>query len=203
MSYDPNQHLVYGVLNSDRPHQFKLSGSYDFTFGLSVGAFWILQSGLPNSTVFRASGGGYPVFPYGRNDMGRLPTYTNLDLLVTQEFRLGSNKRLSFQANVDNFLDLKNVTNYYYLQYGNGLTYSRANIGLPITYFYAGNLGSYPPGSVNQAGAYTVQNAAYLYTLPKTAGGAWGGTLWDNPLYGTNDQYQGRRQIRISAKFSF
>ncbi len=30
MSYDINQQLVYGLLNSDRPHQFKLSGSYDF-----------------------------------------------------------------------------------------------------------------------------------------------------------------------------
>ncbi len=62
MSYDPQMNLVYGELNSDRPHQFKLSGSYDFNFGLSAGAFFVVQSGLPNSTVFRASGGGYPVY---------------------------------------------------------------------------------------------------------------------------------------------
>jgi len=60
MSYNPQEQLVYGVLNSDRPHQFKLSGSYDFNFGLSVGAFYILESGLPNSTTMRVSGGGYP-----------------------------------------------------------------------------------------------------------------------------------------------
>jgi hypothetical protein len=56
---------------------------------------------------------------------------------------------------------------------------------------------------VNQPGAYDVKQAAYIYTLPKTAGGAYGGALWDNPFYKVNDQYQGRRQIRISAKFSF
>jgi hypothetical protein len=207
MSYDPSQNLVYGLLNSDRPHQFKVSGSYDFKFGLSAGAFWILQSGLPNSTVMRVSTGGYPVFVYGRNDMGRLPTYQNVDLVLTQEFKMGGNKRLSVAANFDNVLDLKNTTNYFYQQYGNQLvnvqSSSRRNIGLPITYFYAGNLNAYPTGSVNQAGKWDLQQAVYTYTLPKTAGGAYGGTMWDNPFYGTPDQYQGRRQIRISAKFSF
>jgi hypothetical protein len=194
---------VFGVLNSDRPHQFKLSGSYDFNFGLSAGAFWIMQSGLPNSTVFRASGGGYPVFPYGRNDMGRLPYYKNLDLVLTQEFKVGGNKRIQLNANFTNLFDFKTVTNYYYQGYGNVLTYSRTNIGLPITYFYGGTTNNYPSGSINQPGAYTVQGAANLYTLPKTAGGAYGGALWDNPFFGVNDQYQGRRGIRISAKFSF
>ncbi|MCX6539065.1 MAG: TonB-dependent receptor [Acidobacteria bacterium] len=203
MSYDVNQNLVEGLLNSDRPHQFKVSGSYDFTFGLSVGANWILESGSPNNTVFRASGGGYPVFPNGRNDLGRLPMYNNLDLVLTQEIKLGGRRRLSLQANFDNVLDLKNVTNWYYQQYGSVLTYSKTNIGLPITFFYGGTTANYLPGSVNQPGAYTVSNAAYLYTLPKTAGGAYGGALWDNPFWMTPDQYQGRRQIRISAKFSF
>ncbi|MGE5199515.1 MAG: hypothetical protein ACM3H9_07725, partial [Rhodospirillaceae bacterium] len=203
MSYDINQNLVYGLLNSDRPHQFKASGSYDFNFGLSAGAFFIMQTGLPNSTVFRASGGGYPVFAYGRNDMGRLPTYENIDVVLTQTFKLGGNKRLLLQANFDNLFDIKNVTNYYYQGYGNVLTYSQTNIRLPITYFYAGNLNDYPGGSVNQPGAYTVEDAARLYTTPKTAGGAYGGTLWDNPLWKVNDQYQSRRGIRLQVKFSF
>jgi len=153
--------------------------------------------------VFRASGGGYPVFAYGRNDMGRLPTYSNVDLVLTQTIKVGKNQRFLLQMNVDNLFDQKNVTNYYYIQYGNTLTYSQTNIRLPITYFYAGNLKDYPGGSVNQPGAYTVEQAAYLYTLPRTAGGAYGGALWDNPLYGVNDQYQSRRQIRVSVKFSF
>jgi len=203
MSYDINQNAVFGLLNSDRPHQFKVSGSYDFRFGLSVGAFWIAQSGLPNTTVFRASGGGYPVFAYGRSDMGRLPTYTNLDMVLTQTFKLGGNRRLMLQANIENLLDQDTVTNYYYQGYGNVLTYTQTNVRLPITYFYAGNLNTFPTGSVNQPGAYTVENAARIYTQPRSAGGAYGGALWDNPFFRVNDQYQGRRQIRISAKFTF
>jgi len=208
MSYDINQHLVEGVLNSDRPHQFKVSGSYDWNFGLSAGAFWILESGLPNSTVFRASTGGYPVFAYGRNDMGRLPVYNNLDLVLTQEFKMGGHRRLSIAANFDNVLDLKNITNYYYQGYGNVLlngssSSARSNVGLPITFFYSGTTAAFPGGTVNQPGAYTVANAVYLYTLPKAAGGAYGGTLWENPFWKVADQYQSRRQIRISAKFSF
>lgn len=202
MSYDINQNVVYGLLNSDRPHQFKASGSYDWDFGLSAGAFFILQSGLPNSTVFRASGGGYPVFPYGRSDLGRLPVYKNIDLVITQQFKIGS-RRLSLQANFDNVFDFKTPTNYYYQGYGNVLTYSQTNMRLPITYFYSGSLVVPAAGTVNQPGAYTVEQAAYIYTLPRAAGGAYGGALWDNPFWMVNDQYQSRRQIRISAKFSF
>jgi len=116
---------------------------------------------------------------------------------------MGGRKRLSVQANFDNLLDLKTATNYYYQGYGNVLTYSRTNIGLPITYFYSGKTTDFPSGSVNQPGAYKVEDAARIYTLPKTNGGAYGGSLWDNPYWKVNDQYQGRRGIRISAKFSF
>ena len=189
MSYDPRLNVVYGLLNSDRPHQFKLSGSYDFKWGTSVGAFFIMQTGLPNSTVFRASSGGYPVFPNGRGDLGRLPAYENLDLQVTHEFRLGGNRRLSLGANFDNVLDLKNTTNWYYEGYGNILWHQtgRNNLGLPITYFYT---------------PYDVKKAAQLYTAPKSAGG-YGGTLWDNAFFKVPDQYQSRRQIRVNAKLSF
>jgi hypothetical protein len=143
------------------------------------------------------------VFPYGRSDLGRLPTYQNVDLVLTQTFRMGGNRRLSLQANFDNVLDLKTATNYYYQGYGNVLTYSQTNIRLPITYFYSGSTVVPAGGTTNQPGSYTVENAARIYTLPRTAGGAYGGALWDNPFWKVNDQYQSRRQIRISAKFSF
>jgi hypothetical protein len=139
--------------------------------------------------VFRASGGGYPVYAYGRGDMGRLPTYENLDLVLTQEFRLGGSKRLSFQANFDNVLDLKNINSYYYDSYGNNLFHQsgRYNVALPITYFYT---------------PYNVETAAKQYTAPTSQGGS-GGTLWDNAFYGTSGPVPGPWQIRVSAKFSF
>ncbi len=171
MSYNPQQQAVFGELNSNRPHQFKLSGAYDFKFGLSVGAFWILQSGLPNTTVFRASGGGYPVFPYGRGDMGDLPTYTNLDLSLTQTFKLGQNKRLMLMMNVDNLLDQKTVTGYYYEGYGQILFRGTGhnNVGLPVTYFYT-------PYDVKAAVVHGTRRPRH-----RVAGAA---TLWDNAYYG-------------------
>jgi len=190
MSYNPQEQLVYGNLNSNRPNQFKLSGSYDFNFGLSAGAFWIMQSGLPNTTVFRASGGGYPVFPYNRGDMQSLETYTNLDLVLTQTIKLGKNKRLLLQANIDNLLDEKNVTGFYQEGFGQTLFHqsSHYNVALPVTYFYT---------------PYDLKTAVASYVLPKASGGAYGGSLWDNAYYGVADQYQSRRMIRISAKFTF
>jgi len=73
---------------------------------------------------------------YGRNDIGRLPIYHNLDMVVTQTFRMGGNRRLALQANFDNLLDLKNVTGYYYIQYFNGLFQYNQNVREPIEYFY-------------------------------------------------------------------
>jgi hypothetical protein len=189
MSYNPQEQLVYGLLNSDRPHQFKLSGSYDFNFGTSVGAFWIMETGLSNSTIFRASSGGYPVFPNGRSDLGRLPMYYNLDMVVTHELKVGGHRRLQLQANIDNVLDLKRITGWYYEQYGNILwRYTgHMNVALPITYFYT---------------PYDLKAAATQYTTPKAQGGT-GGSLWDNGFFGVPDTYSGRRAIRFSVKFSF
>jgi hypothetical protein len=190
MSYNPQEQLVYGLLNSDRPHQFKLSGSYDFKFGTSVGAFWIMQSGLPNSTVATVSAGGYPVFVNGRNDLGRLPWYYNLDMVVTHELRLGGNRRIQLQMNADNVLDLKRTTGWYYEQYGSVLWRggsANSRLRLPITHFFT---------------PYNVQNDATLYTTPKAQGGS-GGSLYPNLFLGVPDSFSGRRALRFSAKFSF
>ena len=70
MSYDANGQAVYGPLQTDRPHNFKLNGVYDFKWGTTLGANWFIQSGIPQSTTFRFS--GFPVFPNGRNDLGPL-----------------------------------------------------------------------------------------------------------------------------------
>lgn len=186
-SYNPQEQLVYGLLNTDRPHVFKLSGSYDFNFGTSVGAFWIMESGTPNSSVFRASGGGYPVFPYGRNDLGRLPMYKDLDLVVTHEIKVGGNRRLQLQLNATNVLDIQSVTNWYYEQYGTTLFHQSGhyNLNLPITTFYT-------PYDLK---ALVAQFQSTHQTI--------GTSLWDNAFFQVPDQYQTRRALRFSAKFSF
>jgi hypothetical protein len=183
MSYDPQMRLVYGLLNTDRPHQFKLTGSYDFNFGTTVGAYWIMESGAPNSTVARVSSGGYPVFVNGRNDLGRLPVYYNLDMNVSHQLKLGATRRLVLAANFDNVLDLNRITGWYQEQYGQVLWRGsgRQNVALPISYFHQ---------------PYDIQAAAAQFR-------ASGGTLWDNSFYKVPDQYSARRRIRISAKFTF
>ena len=50
MSYDANGNPVYGPLQTDRPHIFKLQGAYDFKWGTILGASWFIQSGIPQST---------------------------------------------------------------------------------------------------------------------------------------------------------
>ena len=68
--------------------------------GTTLGANWFIQSGIPQSTTFRFS--GFPVFPNGRNDLGRSPTISQLDLNINQEIPLPGHSRLNLQANIDN-----------------------------------------------------------------------------------------------------
>ena len=79
-------------LPTDRPNTFKLSGAYDFKWGTILGANWFLESGVPQTTVVRFT--GYPVFVYGRGDLGRTPAQSQLDLNAMQEFKLPGHSRI-------------------------------------------------------------------------------------------------------------
>ena len=78
MSYDANGNPDLRPLQTDRPHVFKMTGVYEFKWGTILGANWFIQSGIPQSTSFRFS--GFPVFPYGRGDLGRTPVLSQLDM---------------------------------------------------------------------------------------------------------------------------
>ena len=47
MSYDANGQAVYGPLQTDRPHNFKLNGVYDFKWGTTLGANWFIAERHP------------------------------------------------------------------------------------------------------------------------------------------------------------
>ena len=49
-------------------------------------------------------------FPYGRGDLGRAPTFSQLDLMLQQEFRLPGNMRVMFGVNASNVFDQKTKT---------------------------------------------------------------------------------------------
>ncbi len=123
---------VIGRLPTDRPHQVKMYGSYNFPFGTQVGAFFYGASGTPIST-YVTSVNGADLFVEGRgnffdpatntviNDY-RTPNLFRTDLLLSHELRLGgsgASKRLRFELNVLNVFNQKTATHIYnYLNKG-------------------------------------------------------------------------------------
>ncbi len=96
---------LYGRLPNDRPHQFKLDGSYRWPFKLLTSASFRAQSGIPYNQLV-------PHFLYGDNEgfgvprgtainpitgSTRTPTTYNLDLGAYYPIQLGENKQLRFQ----------------------------------------------------------------------------------------------------------
>jgi hypothetical protein len=99
---------AYGRLALDRRHQFKVSGSYAFTFGLQAGINSYVFSGAPLSIIGTASvpnGGLYPgVYLVPRGSNGELPWTYNVDLHLEYPVRLGA-------VSVIPIVDVFNVTN--------------------------------------------------------------------------------------------
>ena len=54
-SFDKDGKPVFGLLQTDRPHVFKVEGSYDLPWGTGLGLFWIAQSGTPMQTECRGN----------------------------------------------------------------------------------------------------------------------------------------------------
>jgi len=102
-SFDQNAQPVDGLLATDRPHQVKLQGIYDFPWGTTVSANLYASSGTPLTT--QATEFGIPFYPNGRGDLGRTPVFSQTDLFVQHEFRLLGDKRLQVSLNVMNLFD--------------------------------------------------------------------------------------------------
>lgn len=104
---------TYGRLPNDRPHQFKVDGTYRTPFKLLLSTSFRAQSGIPFDQLIP-----HPV--YGNNEgfavprgtainpltgSNRTPTTWNLDLGAYYPIQLGENRQLRFQ------MDWFNVTN--------------------------------------------------------------------------------------------
>ncbi len=105
---------VYGRLATDRPHVFKLYGSYTFGFGTEFGGFFYGGSGTPVSTLVETDN-GIPVLVNGRGDRGRTPVFTQTDFMVAHEFKMGQDgeKRLRFEMNMLNLFNQKTARHIY------------------------------------------------------------------------------------------
>jgi outer membrane receptor protein involved in Fe transport len=104
---------TYGRLPNDRPHQFKVDGSYRWPFKLLTSVSFRAQSGIPFDQLIP-----HPV--YGNNEgfavprgtainpitgRNRTPTTWNLDFGAYYPIQLGENRQLRFQ------MDWFNITN--------------------------------------------------------------------------------------------
>ncbi|HEY3380813.1 MAG TPA: carboxypeptidase regulatory-like domain-containing protein [Vicinamibacterales bacterium] len=172
-SFNQSGTWAYGPLKTDRPHVFKVQGSYDMPWGTTVGLFGIFQSGIPWSSYL--SWEGYsPVFFQDRGNMGRTPFYTRIDLSLSHEFRI-KNNRISVNANISNLLNSDTVTDYWENVWRDDIA------GYSDQQFFAGF-------------------DAYKLAAAQKASGS---TLRDNPLFGKPYGRLGARSARLSVRLSF
>jgi hypothetical protein len=144
---------VIGRLPTDRPHVVKLYGSYMMPFGTQIGAFFYAGSGTPLTTYVN-SANQTALFVNGRGDMGRTPVLSRTDLLLSQEFNVGSNnKRMRFELNVLNAFNQKATRHEFnYLNRGAGAprassAVSLANVDLSQGYDYNARILASPDGT--------------------------------------------------------
>jgi hypothetical protein len=113
---DPNRD---GLLGQDRPIIFKLMGTYDLPFGVTVGGFLRVQSGTPweaRGATPDTSDGRY-LEPAGTN---RLPTWTTFDLLAAYTFKPSDSLGVRLEARVQNLFDTQTVLSVDHTKYLDG-----------------------------------------------------------------------------------
>jgi outer membrane receptor protein involved in Fe transport len=114
-SFDHRGQPVFGPLQTDRPHVFKVEGFYRLPWGSSVGLYQLLESGTPQQT--QMSEKGIPFYPFGRNNLGRTPTFYRTDLLIQHDVRLFGDHRVNVGLNVENLFDHDIVTRNFTTQF--------------------------------------------------------------------------------------
>ena len=109
MSFDQTGKPLYGRLPTDRPFLLKTTTTYDLPWGTNLGAFFQVGSGQPLSQQVTVV--GVPVYNLGRGNLGRSPTYSQMDIQVQHGFRLPGHTRVDVSANINNLFDQDTYTN--------------------------------------------------------------------------------------------
>jgi outer membrane receptor protein involved in Fe transport len=113
-SFDRLGQPVFGPLQTDRPHVFKVEGFYNLPWGTSAGFYQLFESGTPQQT--QMSEKGIPFYPFGRNNLGRTPTFYRTDLLLQHDVRVGRHS-FNIGLNVENLFDHDIVTRNFSTQF--------------------------------------------------------------------------------------
>ena len=135
MMFDEHGQPVFGPLPTDRPHQFKAQGIYSLPFGTSLGLNFQIQSGVP---VSREIGflppNNFPIQYRGRGSDGRTDVFSQTDLYVQHEFKVGGDRGLQVSLNVLNLFDQSaSIGKWSTYQLVNGINFNQAD-------FFAGRL---------------------------------------------------------------
>lgn len=180
--YDSHGKVVYGLLPTDRPHTFKLFGSYSLHSKLGTTTFapiFFAFSGTPLSTQVQVI--DLPVFVNGRGDMGRTPVFTNTDLLVYHDFHAFGNERYRFRIEM-------NASNLF-------------NQATAID--YEQNYVNPNDGAIQFTDAQGNENNALFFKGFDYKAMMTAQQLRTNPLFGMANSFQSPRSIRFGFKFSF
>ena len=107
LNYDAHGNLLSGPLNTDRPHQVKFNGTYDFPFNLEVGAFFRVMSGIPISRWVAIE--NVDIMVDNRGSDGRNPIWTQTDLHLAQKFYpfTDESRFIEFNFNILNLFNSK------------------------------------------------------------------------------------------------
>ena len=130
MAFDQNGEPVYGRLNTDRPHQIKLLGSYQLPTRTILSGVFRAASGIPITRQVNMIS-SLPVFYLGRQSDGRTPWLSVFDLSIQQDIPLGGRLRGQVSVNVLNLFDQKEVTDVFRVG-------TRQNLPIELEEFFAG-----------------------------------------------------------------
>jgi len=158
--FDSHGNIVYGNLATDRPNVFKVYGSYTKGWGrwgsTDLGTFFYGASGTPVSTLVTTVN-QIDAFVNGRGDLGRTPHFTQTDLMIAHEFKIGETKRIRFEANATNVFNQKTSRSVFsWLNRGGGVAGGASSyISLANTNLFNGyNYNALIRATPNGAGAY-------------------------------------------------
>ncbi|MEO8587632.1 MAG: TonB-dependent receptor [Acidobacteriota bacterium] len=143
-SAEPNRN---GTLGQDRPHILKIFASYDLPYGFSLGGFYRLQSGAAWQATGMDANGSFLRY-LEQAGSRRLPTWSNLDLLLGYTFKLGGDMGLRLEGRVQNVFNTQTISAVDRTQYFDdyvdgtparnlgpqGTTKPNPNFGTPTSY---------------------------------------------------------------------
>ena len=127
MSFNEKAKPIDGSLQSDRPWVLKIQPAYILPWGTMAGAEIDVEAGLPMTSSVTFT--GVPVYVFGRNDLGRVPTFSYVNLNFQQEFRLPKNLRATIALNIDNLFDQETVTSFFATPYRDALNFNQCSGG--------------------------------------------------------------------------